>query len=124
MTNGFRKNHGPDDRQSPKWFCSIADKVWFDTWFKLPDHNEQIYEMLDAYAWAMAEFKIATLTGSKERAELYRRAMVYARNGLGIAPKEFVSAMELLLDSYGSPGITLVLNQAWEIPAPDGYWDT
>lgn len=124
------------DITSPDWLSEDATKIYNTTLPKIKEVTPEKLRMLAAFAHCAAEFHRASIGdgGSVLRSasgqsvpNLWRRGMLFARNGLGIAPPVHESFCELLLDDgwpeYDSQGqfvclhggkVTHRLNPAWQ----------
>lgn len=80
----------------PEWLDKTGRAIFKVTLPALKDTSIEKIEMLAAYAHAMANLQ--RVRGDKARAIQWRRAMIFARNGLGIGPRVFVDLLEILLD--------------------------
>jgi len=98
--------------------------IYDSTLRRLANPSAEQLQMLAAYSWAASELKKAAEADDQELAIWLRNCMIYARNGLGIASPQFISMMELLLDSAMHihpwdiqwPPIYCFLKGSWELP--------
>ncbi len=104
----------------PEWLSEDGRKVFDHTLPKIENVSAETLEMLAAYADAIVNLR--KLRGIPDKAAIWRRAMLYARNGLGIGPKVFVDLLDILLDwqfmdyPVDEPPPYGHLKQNWQLP--------
>ena len=105
----------------PEWLSEDARKIFSATLPKLKDVTPEKLEMLAAYADAMAHLR--KLQNDPQKARVWRGALIYCRNGLGLGAQVFIDLMDLLLDSGDADeiSVTLHLDTKWQIERPEGY---
>lgn len=104
----------------PEWLSEDGRKVFDLTLPKIKNVSTETLEMLAAYSGAVVELK-RTRESNPKMAPWWRRAMIYARNGLGIGPVIFVDHFEILIDSPFGPGEKGPypwehLDRSWQLP--------
>lgn len=101
----------------PKWLDTAGRAIFKATLPALDTPSNEQLEMLAAYAHAMANLQ--RVRGDKGRAAQWRKAMLYARNGLGIGPRVFVDLLEILLDWHWMDDKHIPyehLKREWQLP--------
>lgn len=112
----------------PEWLSDeAARKVYDATLSTLKKPTLEQLEMLAAYADAYGNLR--RLRTQPEKARVWRGAMLYARNGLGLGAPTFIDLLELIIDSgnVGELGATAHLNPGWQLPEtarPEDYLTT
>lgn len=104
----------------PEWLGGEARRVFDRTLPKIKDVNPAKLEMLAAYADAMINLR--RLRNDPEKARVWRGALLYCRNGLGLGAQVFIDLFDLLIDSgNGEWSLTEHLDPKWQIERPKDY---
>ena len=80
----------------PEWLSEDGRKVFDLTLPKVKNVSAETLKMLAVYADAIVNLK--RVRNSPLKADLWRKAMLFSRNGLGIGPRVFVDYLEILID--------------------------
>ncbi len=99
------------------WADEESRKVFFATLPKLKDPNPEQLEMLEAYAHCLVNMR--RYRSDPQKAAVWRLAMLYCRNGLGIGQKVFVDRLEILLNwdfDIKAPEPWMHLKDEWQLP--------
>lgn len=106
--------------EHPEWLSEEGRKVFDLTLPKIKNVSVETLEMLAAYADAIVNMR--RLRETPEKAAIWQRAMLYARNGLGIGPKVFIDLLDILLDwsftdgPINEPEPYFHLKSYWQLP--------
>lgn len=109
----------------PAWLSKNAGIVYDATLPEIDSEDPEKLEMLAAYADAMVNLR--RYRHDRPKAKVWRQAMIYARNGLGIGQKVFVDLLDILLNWNGGidePDPIEHLKKEWQLPEserPDNY---
>ena len=103
----------------PEWLSDDARKIYLATLPHLKIVTPESLRMLAAYSDCLVH--LHQLRHDADKARVWRGAMIYCRNGLGIGPRLFVDLMELILDSADQPELIQHLENAWQIERPVNY---
>lgn len=100
------------------WTDEESRAVFTATLPKLKDPNPEQLEMLEVYSHCLVHMR--RYRSEPQKAAIWRQAMLYARNGLGIGPRVFVDQFEILLDwvwfETDKPAPWMHLKQEWQLP--------
>jgi hypothetical protein len=108
----------------PEWLSEAGRAVFDATLPGLRDTSPEMLEILAAYADAVVNLR--KVRNDPAKAQVWRKAMLYARNGLGFGGRVFVDLVGLLCDSGwpGEPDPTAHLKPSWQLPEterPEDY---